>query len=321
MEVKMEMQPMPMSMPMANEHNTFWREDQVILTFHSSTHLFSTDGVNNRATILKELNLDARLHSLNQFLKDKKITYTLSFFEEEVKPQESHPTQESASSFEQQVSYFNPPPRIYLFGLSKPIQSDFGEVNTSIVTFFKFRKDTSFSNMADTASEADARSGIVKGDNDDGDKDQHSGKERVPVVRIVNQFNTGLGELNNRQVPISAASPVFLCGGTPYNSQGCPLTPPIPAENDSALWRFKLPKLTPDDLQEMTGKGVTVFILDTLPEFEVIEKAAKVAGYDNLLLLDVSKNVKFNYNVRLHPIVSPDGSEPVTVGKDVYGTH
>jgi hypothetical protein len=70
----------------------------------------------------------------------------------------------------------------------------------------------------------------------------------------------------------------------------------------------------------MTGEGVTVFILDTLPELEAIEKAANKAEDDNLLLSDVSKHVKFNYNVPLHPLIAPDGS-PIKVGKDVYGQH
>ncbi len=313
----MDMQSMSMQ-GMANEHNTFWRENQVIVTFHSNIPHILADGINNGARILKELNLEAQLHSLNQFLKEKKINYTLSFFEEEVKPQESHPTQESSSSFEQKV--FNPPPGVYVFSLSKSIQSNFGEVNSSIVTFFNFRKDTSSSSMSDTASEADARSGIEKGDNDDDDKDRHSRKEPVPVVKIVNQFNTGLGELNNRQVPISAASPDFLCGGAPSNTQGCPLTPPMPVEDDCALWRFNFPKLTPDDLQKMTGEGVTVFILDTLPERKVISSAAEEAGDDNLLLLDVNNSVTFNYNVQTDVIMGSD-SKPVQVGKDVYGQH
>ena len=94
----------------------------------------------------------------------------------------------------------------------------------------------------------------------------------------------------------------------------------MPVEDDCALWRFKFPKLTPNDLQKMTGKGVTVFILDTLPDLKVIKDAAEDAGDDNLLLLDVNKNVKF-HDVPELPILAPDGTEPVTVGKDVYGRH
>src|SRR5438552_7328013 len=122
MEAKMDTQAMPMP-NMGNMHNTFWHEDQVIVTFHSKTPLVSTDGIYNGGLVLKQLNLEAQLQRLNQFLKDKKINYTLSFFEEEVEPREPHPTQQSSSNFEQSAE-FSPPPGVYLFGLSNPIQSD-----------------------------------------------------------------------------------------------------------------------------------------------------------------------------------------------------
>src|SRR5258708_35580687 len=70
----------------------------------------------------------------------------------------------------------------------------------------------------------------------------------------------------------------------------------------------------------MRGEGVTVFILDTLPEREVILRAAEEAGDDNLLLRDVSSNVTFNYTFWSQGIEVP-GPELLAVGKDVYGEH
>src|SRR5260221_11391674 len=68
----------------------------------------------------------------------------------------------------------------------------------------------------------------------------------------------------------------------------------------------------------MKGEGVTVFILDTLPEREVILRAAEEAGDDNLLLRDVNSNVTFNYSFWSQGIEVP-GPELLPAGKDVYG--
>jgi len=289
----MDKQPMPM-------HNTFWRENQAIVTFHSDTQLISDDGVNNAPTILKQLNLESQLQKLNQFLKEGGINFTLSFFGEEDKPPRPPVSQLSSSNEEQKGSQFIAPPGVYLFNSSKPIDTDFGQVKTSVVTFFNFKGDASSASEVATSSEND------------------KGKE---VARIVNQFNHNLGELNRqRQVPISAASPVWLCGGTPPIPQGCPLTPPMPVDDACAYWHYRLPQLSPKELRDMKGEGVTVFILDTLPEREVILRAAEEAGDDNLLLRDVNSNVTFNYSFWSQGIEVP-GPELLAAGKDVYGEH
>ncbi len=309
----------PMHMP--NMHNTFWRENQVIVTFHSATPLISTQGVYNGGPILKELDLDSQLKKLNRFLKENDINFTLSFFNEN--PPEPPPPQRSSSNDGQEASNFTPPRGVYLFGLSKPIETDLGEVSTSVVTFFNFKRDTS-AGMTGSASGAEASSGMDK-DDDNGDDDGRHHRES-PVARIVNQFNRKVGELNKDnkwQIPISAASPHWLCGATTNGdrvTQGCPLTPPMPVDDSCAYWHFRLPRLSPKELRSMKGEGVTVFILDALPEREVISEAAGEAGDDNLLLLDVNNNVTFNYSIRSNAITMP-GSSPVIVGKDVYGRH
>jgi hypothetical protein len=319
MEVKMDMSSMPMP-DMHFHHNTFWRQNQVTVTFYSDIPLTDENGVNNGELILRTLDLETQLSNLNQFLKEQQINYTLSFFQEAVKPQPPDAGQDSLSNVEQPAGSFKPPAGVHLFGLNKPIRFFQAEIKTSVITFFNFSSDTSSSSMTGPASEPDAHAGMDMGGNGDSGHSPIAGGAPSPVAAIVNGLNEGLGTLNTRKVPIAAASPNLLCGGAGSFTQGCPLTPSIPLEDNCALWHFCFPGLDPDDLQDMTGDGVTVFILDALPEREVIEKAAQKAGDDNLLLVDVNDNVTFNYDLQLTPIISPEGP-PVSVGKDVYGEH
>jgi hypothetical protein len=186
MEARMDMQ----GMPMREMHNTFWRKKQVVVTFHSTTPLVSSEGVNQGGPILKQLNLEAQRQKLNTFLTGQGLNYTLNFYQP-VKDDDSQASRplEGRRSPDQGAGQkgrgsFNPPPGVYLFGLSEPIQSDFGKVATSIVTFFDF------------APKGDA---VSSGRGDDGD-----GKEppdnQSPVVGIVNTFNKGLRTLNGQQV-------------------------------------------------------------------------------------------------------------------------
>src|SRR5258707_13944548 len=93
----MDKQPMAM-------HNTFWRENQVIVTFHSDTQLVSADEINNTATILKRLSLESQLQKLNQFLNDDGIKFTLSFFGNDDTPPSPPVSQRSARNEEQKAS-------------------------------------------------------------------------------------------------------------------------------------------------------------------------------------------------------------------------
>lgn len=304
---------------MDNMHDTFWRQDQLIITFHSDTPLFSADGVNNGEPILKQLNLEAQVQKLNNFLKENQIDFTLSFFEDKDIPQVSPASQAGSSSDKQRGDGFTPPPGIYLFDLtSSEIVPTYGIVNTSIVSFFNFR---SSKGIPPATAGIDSGVGADDADDDDDDDDDGRHSKNKSVARAVNAFNASLERLNKGlQIPISAASPAWLCGGTPGVTQGCPLTPPMAVDDSCAYWRFTLPDLTPDKLQTMTGEGVTVFILDTLPGREVISNAAEEAGDDNLLLLDINMNVKFNYDFRSHGSGKPD-LHRLKTGKDVYGEH
>jgi hypothetical protein len=319
-------------MPASEMHNTFWRKQQVLVTFHSATPLFSSDGTNQGDKILRELELPVQLQQLNTFLAQNGVNYALNFYQPVEDDDDSQGARPSrgfwrkhrhgnlrrfhsmgegrslySSARHRRRDSFTPPPGVYLFGLSEPIQTDFGVVATSIATFFDFTPN------GDEVS---------TGAGDDGDG-QEPPENRSPVVVIVNTLNYGLETLNGQQVPIGAASPNWLWGGTDYVPQGCPLTPPIPVDDACSFWHFQLPLLSPGDLRSMTGEGVTVFVLDALPDREVIERAAARAGDDNLLLFDVNRNVTFNYDIWNYWITHT-GDPPIPalhVGKDVYGRH
>lgn len=322
-------------MPASEMHNTFWRKRQVLVSFHSTTPFITSDGINQGDLILEQLNLPFQLQQLNTFLAENGVNYTLNFYQpiEDEDSTEPRPSRGPArkhrhgqsghsrrshsmgdgrslypgATYRSQGS-FNPPPGVYLFNLSQPIPSDFGPVATSIATFFDF-----------TPNEGD-QPGTGAGDDGDGEEPPEN---QSPVVLIVNTLNNGLGILNGQRVPISAASPNWVWAGTPFVPQGCPLTPPIPVDDACSFWHFQLPLLSPADLRSMTGEGVTVFVLDTLPDREVIERATTRAGDDNLLLFDVSRNVTFNYDIWNYWTTQPgDPSIPaLAVGKDVYGRH
>jgi Subtilase family len=321
-------------MPKSEMHNTFWRKKQVVVTFHSSTPLVSGDGVNQGDLILKQLNLESQRQKLNAFLAENGLNYTLNFYQpvEYQDSQASRPLEGRRSpdpgAGQKGGGSFNPLPGIYLFGLSKPIQSEFGEVATSIVVFFDFTPTDGGTQPAMSGMMPEMKSSSGSDEASSGSGDDGDGKEpphnQSPVVRIINTFNKGPKTLNyDRQVDFSGASPNWLCSGTEYIPQGCPLTPPIPVDDACSFWHFHLPLLSPEELRSMTGEGVTVFVLDTLPERDVISHAVTKARDDNLLLFDVSRNVTFNYDIWNYWAANPSDPRipPLAVGKDVYGRH
>jgi hypothetical protein len=110
------------------------------------------------------------------------------------------------------------------------------------------------------------------------------------------------------------------CTDTDIISHGCPVIPPIPTGDacDSGRWKITLPRDLPDSLQQATGAGVTVFVLDTLPRRRQVRAAAKGPGADNKLLQDIYEKVKFNYHFLSDDLDVPDPKQPAT-GKDIYG--
>ncbi len=287
-------------------HDTFWRNDQATVVFRSDIPLIS-DGILNKERLLQQLNLPLQLQRLNQFLQKKEVPVTLHFLDDSDTPENNHPSPSQQDALRVQDGP-QLPSGVYLFGLTSPIQSLYGKISTSVVSFLKFEKRSS-QGMGSTASEIEMP--------EPGDDDTRS---FVPA--IVKALNEGLEELNQgRQVPITLAAPVWLSGGTPIG-QGCPLTPPSPVKDSCSNWHITLPDLDPQ-LQSMTGDGVTVFILDAFPERGVISRAARDTGDDNWLLSKVNETISFDYSLMsgVQEILDMVSTGNAAVGKDVYGRH
>ena len=151
------------------------------------------------------------------------------------------------------------------------------------------------------------------------------------VRTVVNLINSNLDDLRHvGKVPVVAASPNWLSGGTPpgdgCGTHGCPQSPPVPVEDDSSIWHITLPELSAD-MQKRTGTGVTVFVLDTRPALAQVVDAAKRAGNNNALLQTMVEQMQgespkfvFNDQDAMLPMILEDGSpeQPFT-GRDICG--
>jgi subtilisin family serine protease/tetratricopeptide (TPR) repeat protein len=287
-------------------HDTLWRNDQVTVVFRSDIPLFS-EGNHNTELLLRNLNLPLQLQRLNQFLQENHVPATLTFFDDNEKPiPPGQPVISDASNADSSKL----PSGVHHFGLTAPIQTDFGEMISSVISFLNIQKEPARS-ASDTTSER-----ALPGNG-------HDSKNDEALIRtIVTTLNDGLGHLNMKSmVPIAFSAPTWLCGGANV-SQGCPLTPPMPVVDACSYWHITLPDLNPQ-LQSMTGDGVTVFILDAFPEREVISRAARYAGDHNLLLSNVNETVSFDYSLMsgVQEILDMASTGNTAVGKDVYGEH
>lgn len=321
---------------LGNTHNTFWHEDQVVISFYFEEAL--TDS--NKSVIYEKLN-QYRL-SLNKFLAAH--GFTLDFFSRGF-PRNG----EISSPHSHNLGVDTNTPGVYLFGLqsqiipSFPVPVEGKEIQTSVISFFKLSKtDGAQPSMTRTISEGllttQKGNAIDDDEQEDHDSDDRRRKQRRsktgPVPQVVNLINDNLGKLNSTEgdgygIQILAASPHMYCGATQGDrvTQGCPAVPPIPVpveancQSSPGLWPIKL-SLADKPSMIGTGKGVTAFILDSLPKREKITRAAKAAGENNKLLLDVDKNVVFHYEFdSLVNAVDVSGLGELSVAKDIYGRH
>ena len=309
-------------MSMGNVHDSFWRDDQVTILFHSDKHLI-VDGMLNDAP-LKELHLQRYVVQLSNFLKQHGVPVTLHFLDDSDHPMRK-PMPHDTSGMSNMADAFQLPAGVYAFGFPKPIESEFGPISTSVISFLQIEQHSSQGGSGSASMDMPGSGANGNGNGKNGSMDI--------IPRIVNTLNEHLGELNgipdenlkelNRDegIPITIAAPAWLTGGTP-TSQGCPLTPPIPVEEACSNWRIKLPHL-PHDLKSKKGDGVTVFILDAFPERGVIARAARDAGDDNLLLRSVNETVTFDYRFMsgIQDVQEIGATNGTFVGKDVYGRH
>lgn len=124
------------------------------------------------------------------------------------------------------------------------------------------------------------------------------------------------------------ATPTWLFSGVPDETHGCPVTPPFPVEESgrSGRWHTNLPEL-PAELQNATGAGVTVFVLDAFPSARSIGHAASAARRHNTLLHQMAAGlVSQRPQTAEPPAISLDTSyeipgplETAVTGKDIYG--
>lgn len=297
-------------------HNAFWNENQVAFTFSSDIPIVSDDTpTSNKPTIIKSLNLQ----KLHDFLSKQ---FILSSFTEAdtLRPVEEPPPpppQLRASNDD-----LNSPIGKYLFSSGEEGQA------TTVIGFFHFAESTGTQPPGAGSSSMREKG---KSDDDDDDDDRRRSPAKGPVPRIVNLVNTHLKELNGLGVPIFAATPVWFCGSTSNGvpegpkPQGCPAIPAIPVGGDQSCpanpgrWPITLPGLSPE-MQATTGKDVTVFIFDTLPQQNQVAAAAIAAGGNNQLLQDVSSNViPHSHYFKLPDNLETPGPNLPKTGKDIYG--
>jgi Subtilase family len=130
------------------------------------------------------------------------------------------------------------------------------------------------------------------------------------------------------------AIPNWFWTGSDETTHGCPVSPPIPVDPSTPFtplgeWKIALQGLFDPSLQSATGKGVNVFILDTLPTVDTISTAAGNAGDKNALLRSMTNgmvgeepyhatppaiNLNYSFNAEV-----PGPSQSAVTGKDVYG--
>jgi hypothetical protein len=289
--------------PGMHGHNTFWVDSQVSFTF--------TIPAAQREHILEAINL----RDLSTFLRDRHfLIEVLGESEDRDQHSMSAPPIDRRTAHRQLGGNGGQKlPGIYVFSGPR------GEETLLVVAFFQFQE-------ALEAAPGQQQSGSFTYHCED------PGSQ--PVPRLVNLVNGNLEILQGgglksddggvlQPVPITAAAPHWLFGSSDHVTTGCPLMPPIPVPADrrcssaSGLWPISVPHL-PEELQQASGAGVTILVLDTLPPRGDILRAAEAAGQHNLRLLDIIDNVRFVYPRLQDTVDLPNPQWPQT-GKDIWG--
>jgi subtilisin family serine protease len=141
------------------------------------------------------------------------------------------------------------------------------------------------------------------------------------VVHLINKDPDAF--VSSPDVQLLACMPNWFNGGTSgdpfFISHGCPATPPFPVSDARAdlNWHIELPVELPEKLKDATGKGVHVFVLDTVPPADQIFQAVN-SGTNNRLLTDMYNQVDFHYYLLADVLDQPNPAQPAT-GSDIYG--
>src|ERR1700730_13136281 len=274
MEVKMDRQSMDM-------HNTIWRDDHVSILFLSNVPLLNEAGKLNKADLGRVIKGQPETvsHFLQQQVNEspvgEPIQVQLHFLNDDSHkdspPMLSRQRPDGMTNAEDDSEI---PPGVYPFEVTLPpadIPIPFGPANVkaSFASFFKIE------DLSQPGGATHSNSSLM--------------------LRVVKKINTYLEALNQREggdIVAAVAAPAWLTGGTQQVpiGQGCPLTPPLPANDSCSNWHYTLPNHS-SYVQSMTVAGIPVLALDACPEHGFIERAATYAGDDNRLLRKVNKTV------------------------------
>jgi hypothetical protein len=341
-------------MPMDMRNVKYWHENQVVLTFQSK--LDSSEGP---ANIIKSLRLDR----LNNTLNESPGHYNLRSFNETDVPGPH------TSNGDNNVSRTDP-------SVSKR-ESDETVVRKSVDVLGKVVE--AIGEGLETVGEKIEDLGKVMQGRDTQDEDDNNGSGQglnspvgkylfsspqgqgtlvitffhveqsdQPVQQdstpgLVSLLNGAPGDFSSSEATFVASGPDWFNGGTQgpngVITHGCPTMPSVQVEEPCNLYKYNLPQQFSLP-QDGTGKGVTVFVLDTIPDPDSIRSAANDPGSNDVLLSNMAQNmvsvasdgtvtppgatsavppaIKV-YHTQLPDVLeNPSPDQPAT-GKDIYG--
>ncbi len=190
---------------------------------------------------------------------------------------------------------------VYLFPLQPSLLPSAGQPQSEIAGVFQI--------------ESTATTGTMSGMSDMPDMPGMNPAETPDyTLTVVTHMNAA--NLASRQAS-TPAIPNMFWSGAEDTTHGCPVAPPMPVEESAGQWHITLPGI-PEALQNATGEGVTVFVLDTLPPAQQIQQAAQNAGNNNVLLQGLVENAVFTYD-RLSDDEAANPEQLVVTGKDITG--
>ncbi len=269
----------------------YWIEDQVAIAFHSEEK--PSVAVDN-----KDIIASLRLNDLNEFLKVRGFEL-LPFTKEDV-PYAPNKIVEQYEDRGLNSLYGK-----YLF--SSPTDQ-----GTLVVGFFRVKTHEMHHPVQGMTSML-------------GSAGMHGGGESN-ARQIVNIINYNVEKLRQEgKIPVVAAMPNWIGGATCFG-HGCS-SPPVPVQNENSCaspecWTIELPDLSAT-MRSLDGNGVTIFVLDSMPMREQIEKAAEGADGNNLLLQDIVAQIKegtISFNDQVLPEkLWENADDQLVTGRDIYG--
>lgn len=292
-----------MSMNMGQSELLFWCENQVAIRFHSAFSQFATTeqiaaGVSNFQKQLNEVVLKDTPYSLQRAV--------------------SSPTPQTgaqlgmhdATNLDGVFLFPSPPP--------PPGTIDLG--HSDAVIFYDIHSSGMASMPGMAATQGTSGSAGMGGDS-----------TMDHTLDLIDYLHNNPGAFQQADIPVGNAIPNWFWTGNDYQTHGCPVSPPIPVGQSTTpgQWKIALQDLADPSLQSATGKGVHVFILDTLPTVDTISTSAENAGDKNTLLRAMTNgmvsekpyhatppaiNLNYSFNTEV-----PGPSQSAVTGKDVYG--